>query len=212
MRILWTFLVVAVLAAAFGQATPAQAASTPLSAQQQAHIERIERYFGDLKAMAAHFLQVSSNGRLARGRFYLWRPGRMRFEYDPPSPILIVSDGKWVSYTDNELEQTTLVPLSRTPLAVLVKDPISLATSTEILAVEQAAGILRVAFQMPDDPDAGILKLAFTQQPFELKQWTVTDAQGTEVRVTLINAIRGERFDQDLFVVQHPKDSVPTER
>ena len=72
--------------------------------------------------------------------------------------------------------------------------------------------VRRVAFQMPDDPDAGILKLAFTQQPFELKQWTVTDAQGTEVRVTLIDAIRGERFDQDLFVVQHPKDSVPTER
>lgn len=183
-----------------------------LTAAQKAHIARIEDYFADLKAMAARFLQVSSNGQTARGRFYLWRPGRLRFEYDPPTPILIISNGTWVSYTDNELEQTTLVPVSRTPLSVLVKDPISLASSTEILAIEKAAGVLRIAFRKPDDPDTGTLSLAFTEKPFELKQWTITDVEGAEVRVTLLETVRGEGFDEDLFVVQQPSDIMPTER
>ncbi|MGB1006740.1 MAG: LolA family protein, partial [Thalassobaculaceae bacterium] len=74
-----------------------------LSADERALVTQVERYLGDLQALAAPFIQVSSAGKMARGRLYLWRPGRLRFEYDPPTPIVIISDGSWVSYRDNEL-------------------------------------------------------------------------------------------------------------
>lgn len=186
MRILWTFLVVAVLAAAFGQATPAQAASTPLSAQQQAHIERIERYFGDLKAMAAHFLQVSSNGRLARGRFYLWRPGRMRFEYDPPSRALVIAGGGMLAIFDPvSNEPPTQYPLQSTPLNLILQPDVDFARSNMVIAHTGDDTATRILAQDPDQLDLGTIELVFSPSPVELRQWIITNKSGAQTTVIL---------------------------
>ena len=87
-----------------------------LSAEERALVGRVERYLGDLQALAAPFIKSPARANGARP-LYLWRPGRLRFEYDPPTPIVIISDGRWVSYRDNELDETTIVPLSRRPWA-----------------------------------------------------------------------------------------------
>ena len=182
-----------------------------LSAEERALVGRVERYLGDLQALAAPFIQVSSAGKMARGRLYLWRPGRLRFEYDPPTPIVIISDGRWVSYRDNELDETTIVPLSRTPLGILVDDPVSLTTRAEVIDVRQEAGVVRLTLRLRDDSDGGEVQLAFTENPFELKQWTIIDGQGSEVRITLLEVRRGGGFEKDLFFVEHPLDTGPTD-
>ena len=182
-----------------------------LSAEERALVGRVERYLGDLQALAAPFIQVSSAGKMARGRLYLWRPGRLRFEYDPPTPIVIISDGRWVSYRDNELDETTIVPLSRTPLGILVDDPVSLTTRAEVIDVRQEAGVVRLTLRLRDDSDGGEVKMAFTKNPFELKQWTIIDGQGSEVRITLLEVRRGSGFEKDLFFVEHPLDTGPTD-
>ena len=100
-------------------AEAATAVPTELSPEERRTVSQAERYLNDIKTLQARFIQESSNGGVAQGRIYLSRPGKLRFEYDPPTPILIVSSGLVVTYYDRELEQVSEVLLSATPLDVL---------------------------------------------------------------------------------------------
>ena len=178
-------------------AQTAQAANVPalseqaLSEQDRADIARVEAYFNRLTTMRSTFLQSSSLGRVARGIVWLSRPGRMRFEYAPPSPILITADGIWLTYQDNELEQTTQVPLSASPISVLVSRDVSLDDDLIVEAVSRQANVLRIQLRQRNDPDQGTVVLAFQDRPLSLKQWVVTDAQGIEVKVALLDPVFG---------------------
>ncbi|MCR9072227.1 MAG: outer membrane lipoprotein carrier protein LolA [Alphaproteobacteria bacterium] len=187
----------AVGALALGAASPA--AAQGLTADQKADVERVETYFNSLTTMRSTFLQASSTGLVARGVVWLQRPGRMRFEYAPPSPVLITADGIWLTYQDNELEQTTQIPLITSPLSVLVSDEVDLTGDLIVEAVEKGANVLRVRLSQRDDPDQGDVVLTFQDKPLSLKQWIITDAQGVEVKVALLDPVFGLDLPADLW-------------
>ena len=191
------FLVLAALAVSLLVSQPSHAA--PLSAEDKADLKKIETYFNGITTLQARFLQVASTGATAQGILSLKRPGLMRFEYDAPSPILLVSDGTWLVFQDNELEQTTHVPLGSTPLSVLVEDPVDFKTGLEVLDVARNPGVIRLRMRMRDDPESGMVQMVFSDAPLALRQWTITDAQGVEVKVALLETRRGMTLKDDLF-------------
>ncbi|MBO6561913.1 MAG: outer membrane lipoprotein carrier protein LolA [Nisaea sp.] len=178
---------------------PQPSDAAPLSAEDKQVLARIESYFNGLTTLQARFLQVSNQGATAQGILSLKRPGLMRFEYDEPSPVLLVSDGTWLIFQDNELQQTTHVPLGSTPLAVLVEDPVDLTENLEVLEVARNPGVIRLLMRMRDDPEAGFIQMVFSDSPLELRQWTITDAQGVEVKVALLETRKGMELQDSLF-------------
>lgn len=206
LRTLTSALTGVALAAGLWIAPAAAATATPapaLSAEDQADIARVEKYFNSITSMRSTFLQASSNGNVARGTVWLRRPGRMRFEYDPPSPILITSDGILVTFQDLELKQTNQVPLFSTPLSVLVDDHVSFGKELMVQQISKESNVLRVTVRQRDEPDQGYVTLVFQDKPLSLKQWTVVDAQKVAIKVALLDPEFGVQIPNELF---RPKD------
>lgn len=184
-------------AVAIGAIQPADAQG--LTADQKAEVKRVEDYFNGLTTLRSTFLQASSTGLVARGVVWLQRPGRMRFEYAPPSPVLITADGLWLTYQDNDLEQTTQIPLVSSPLSVLVSNDVDLMGELIVEDVQKASNVIRLQLRQRDDPDQGNVILTFQDKPLTLKQWVITDAQGVEVKVALLDPIFGLDLPADLW-------------
>lgn len=192
-------LLFTVAVAGAGAGASAPAAAQGLSAEQRAEVQRIEEYFNQLTTMRSTFLQASSTGLVARGVVWMERPGRMRFEYAPPSPVLITADGIWLTYQDNDLEQTTQIPLITSPLSVLVSDEVDLMDELVVEEIETGSNVIRLKLRQRDDPDQGNVILTFQDKPLSLKQWIITDAQGVEVKVALLDPVFGLDLPPDLW-------------
>lgn len=163
------------------------AALAALSDQDQADLRRIETYLNDLKGLTADFLQVAPDGSLSQGKLFLRRPGRVRFQYDPPSPILVVSDGVSLVYWDAKLKQIERVPLIATPLSIFLSDPVKLSGDIGVKKIERAPGVLRVTLFDTKKAKDGQITLVFSDRPFILKQWDVTDQRGETTTIALSN-------------------------
>jgi outer membrane lipoprotein-sorting protein len=188
------------LSAAAAAAAPAAVRSK----QDAADIARVEKYLNNLRTMTARFLQSAADGSTAEGTLYLSRPGRLRLEYDPPTPVLVVSDGRLVHYYDSELKQVSTVRLSDTPAAVLVRETYDFSKDVRITALERGPGVLRVTLQDVNNPETGQLTLTFQENPFVLKQWRVVDAQGQVTTVALSDSRRDVALAPDLFEFVDP--------
>ncbi len=183
----------------------AQIPATELGATDKADIRRIEAYLNKLSTVRARFLQISSNGAQAEGNLYISRPGRMRIQYDPPSPVFIVADGSWLIYVDKELDQVSYVPLESTPAGILLDARISLLGGDfTITHFENAANVIRITLYKTDDQGKGILTLIFSDRPLTLKKWTITDAQGILTSVSLIDSRFGIPLNDNLFKFKSP--------
>lgn len=191
------------LAAALGAAAPVPAA---LTAQDQADLARIQAYLNSLHTLKARFLQVAPNGATSEGIAWMQRPGRMRFQYDPPTPLLLVAGHGLFVYYDRELRQTTNIPLGATPLGLLLRANIVLSGDVTVTGFERTPGQFQVTLVRTSSPGDGSLTLVFADNPLALRQWTVIDAQRRETRVTLYNVELGGSFDQDMFTLVDPKD------
>lgn len=179
----------------------ASASAASLNAKDARDVGRVEAYLNAITTLKSKFIQRASTGNLASGTVYISRPGKMRFEYDPPAPILLVADGIFLIYVDKDLEQISHVPISSTPLGILVSENVKLTDNHDIVAVERGAGTLAVTLTMKDDADAGAVRLLFADAPLALKQWYIRDAQGVEVQVSLLDPQRGLELDSTLFQV-----------
>jgi outer membrane lipoprotein-sorting protein len=202
------FLLLAPVLAALAAIPPAAAAAPrplPLSAEQQAELQKLAAYLNGIRTMTARFTQYSENGGLAEGQLYLERPGRMRFEYDPPSPILLVADGNFVIYFDKSLEQTSYLPIGSTPAWFLLRDNIRLGGDVSVIGYEHTPGAIRVTLVQTKEPDAGAVTLTFSDRPLELKQWSLVDAQGKRTTVALSDVKLGVPLDKKLFVFKEPE-------
>ncbi len=186
------------------QAQPAPPAAPPPVMPTAEEIARIEAYLNGIHTLRARFLQVDQRGRVAAGTVYLQRPGRMRFEYDPPSPILIVADGTTVTYQDRELNQITSVFIGQTPLSIILAERVRLSGDVTVLRAERFANRLEVWLTRTASPREGTLILSFTTDPFALVQWRVIDAQAEEVRVTLSRVERDIPLEARLFRPPQP--------
>jgi outer membrane lipoprotein-sorting protein len=202
------FLLLAPVLAALAAVPPAAAAAPrplTLSAEQQAELQKLAAYLNGIRTMTARFTQYSENGGLAEGQLYLERPGRMRFEYDPPSPILLVADGNFVIYFDKSLEQTSYLPIGSTPAWFLLRDNIRLGGDVSVIGYEHTPGAIRVTLVQTKEPDAGAVTLTFSDRPLELKQWSLVDAQGKRTTVALSDVKLGVPLDKKLFVFKEPE-------
>jgi len=191
----------AAVLASFLATLPGDSTAAALNVGDQADVRRIESYLNGITTLKSRFIQRSSTGHLASGVLYLSRPGRMRFEYDAPAQILLVANGLFLIYVDKELQQISNVPISATPLSVLVDANVKLANSHDVEKVERGAGTLSVTLGMKDDPEFGAVRLLFADGPITLKKWYIRDAQGIEVQVSLLDSERGMTFDSALFQV-----------
>lgn len=189
----------AALPAAAAGPTQIAAQAGRLSPDEVAALTRVERYLNDIKTMQARFVQVSSNGAYAEGEVYLDRPGQMRFDYDPPTPVLIIANGLSLLYYDKELKQATFLPLWETPLWFLIREEVRFDDNVDILGIEEALGTLRMTLRDPEAPDGGEVTLVFSDEPLALRKWELVDPQGIATQVSLVNPVYGGRIDSDLF-------------
>lgn len=181
---------------------PRQAgAVTPISQtpQDQADIQRVEAYLNALRTMKAHFFQVAQNGGTSEGTAWLERPGRMRFQYDPPAPFLLLASSGVLTFHDGSLQQNSNIPLSRTPLGILLADHVTLSGAVTVTAIDRLPGQLQLTLIRTATPGDGSLSLIFTEEPLTLRQWTVVDAQQRVTHVTLSNMQTGGHYSDQLF-------------
>lgn len=192
-----------VILLALAAAPLAAAEPAVLSPDDRAAIGRIEDYLNSVTTFEARFLQIGEGG-MAEGQIYLSRPGRMRVEYDPPVPILMVASPPWVMYHDSKLDQTSFIPVSRTPAAFLLREKIDLDDGIMVTDFQRARGALRLTMVSEDNPDAGSLTVVLEDQPMRLVKWIVVDAQGKRVEVALLNPRFGITLDDELFSIVDP--------
>ena len=164
-----------------------------------------EGFLNHLVSLKARFLQLSENGATAQGTAWIVRPGKMRFEYDPPDPMLLVANGGQFFYLDRELHQPSIVPTSSTPLGLLLRENMSFSSNeVTVTSVEHAQGFFRITLHRTGQQAEGRLTLVFADDPCELRQWEVVDAQGRATRVTLSGMEYGARYPSLLFEFNNP--------
>ena len=183
----------------------AAAPAVALTAQDRADIGRIEAYLNKLHTLKARFLQVAPDGATTTGTAWMERPGRMRFQYDKPYPLLLVAGHGLFVYYDRSLHQTSNIPLGSTPLGILLSDNLKLSGDVTVTGIAREPGEIQVTLVRTASPGDGSLTLVFADNPLALRQWTVVDAQQQATTVTLYNVELGGTFDQDMFSFVDPK-------
>jgi outer membrane lipoprotein-sorting protein len=156
---------------------------------------RVEKYLSSINTIVADFSQIAPSGALSTGKFYLKRPKQMRWQYNPPTPILMVTRGEYLTYYDYELNQVSDIPLQDTLLGFLSQKQISFADkAVKVTDFEQEPGIIRITLVQSANPDDGALMLEFSDKPLRLYNMRVTDSTGQTTSIALNNA----RFDVTL--------------
>ncbi|MSP02336.1 MAG: outer membrane lipoprotein carrier protein LolA [Acetobacteraceae bacterium] len=176
-----------------------QTAAAQTSPQDRADLTRIEAYLNSIRSLRARFVQTAPDGDITQGVALLQRPGRMRFQYDPPSPFLLIANQGILFFHDAELKQTTNIPLSRTPLGILLSDNASLSGDISVTRFLRTPGQTQVSLVRAATPGEGTLTLMFSDPPLTLWQWIVLDQQGKQTRVTLTNLESGVAIDAKQF-------------
>lgn len=200
-----TALAVAALLALGAAGAEAAGPRKTLSAQDRADVERVESYLNQVTTLKARFLQIAPNGGQAEGTAFVSRPGRLRLQYDPPSPLLVVADGTFLIVHDRELGEPSYIPLDSTPAGILVRENVQLdGKDVTVTRVTRSPGVLNVTLVESDDPGQGELTLVFSEKPFALRQWRVLDAQGNTTTVSLYEAQSGMILDPQLFRFKPP--------
>jgi len=192
-RVILTSVAAFILAPPMGYAEPSD----------QSTIAAVEAYLNSLKTITARFMQVGSDGSVRTGQAIVQRPGKMRFQYDKPNAQLLVAGFGLLVYHDPQLDQTTNIPLSSTPLGILLDKHISLSGSVTVTKVSRPPGEIQVSLIRTDKPQQGHITLVFSTDPIELRQWRVTDAQGRLTQVSLYDLKDAKPFpDKDFEYVK----------
>ncbi|HET6182092.1 MAG TPA: outer membrane lipoprotein carrier protein LolA [Acetobacteraceae bacterium] len=187
-------------------------APAPAAAQQDSAriVTEAQQYLNSVRTLEARFTQIAPNGVITHGTAWLDRPGRMRFQYDPPSPLLLVAGHGMVLFRDSELGQTSSIPTGQTPLGILLADQIRLqGDDLTVTDVRQLPGQAQITLVRSDAPSEGSLTLTFADDPWSLRQWTVIDAQGQRTTVVLSDVKTGVSIDQSLFAPVAPMTLSP---
>jgi outer membrane lipoprotein-sorting protein len=175
----------------------------PFDAAQRTTVERINAYFNSVHTLVGNFVQVGPDGRKSEGDFYLLKPGKVRFDYDPPSPIELIADGRDVVVRDRILATQDLYPLSQTPLRFLLSDRLDLFKDSNVVGVFQDDLFITVVIE-EKHPIVGThrLMIMFGAKDAQLKQWTVTDPQGYDTTVAVYNLDSTKRPDPSMFRIE----------
>jgi outer membrane lipoprotein-sorting protein len=173
-------------------------------ATQKAEAARVSSYLSSLQTLVGNFVQVGPDGSKTKGDFYIQKPGKVRFEYDAPSPIAIIADGSSVAIRDNKLATQDIYPLSQTPLRYLLSDRIDLLKDTNVISVTADDMFISVTIE---EKQALIgtsrLMLMIGAKDGQLKQWTVTDPQGYDTTVAVYNLDTSRKLDPGMFKIDY---------
>jgi len=185
----------------------ASAKATAFDAKQRALLDKISGYLSGVQTLVGSFVQVGPDGRRVEGSFYIQKPGKVRFAYNPPSPIEIIADGSAVVVRDRSLDTQDFYPLSQTPLRYLLADHIDLLRDTDVVSVSSDETFITVVIEETKIVvGTNRLMLMFDAKNLQLKQWTVTDPQGLDTTVAVYNVDSGRKPDPNLFVINYQPD------
>jgi outer membrane lipoprotein-sorting protein len=181
----------------FGFAVPAAAASDTA--------QKIADHFSSVSTMSGEFVQFGPRGEQTGGKFYIQRPGKVRFNYEPPSGYKVISDGKSVVIDNSKLNTMDLYPLSKTPLKLLLDERIDLS-GKKVRSVKEEDDLTTI--QLADRQFFGnsTITMMFDPKSYDLRQWTITDPQGKDTTVMIFNVKQGVKIDQDLFAIDYKRN------
>lgn len=179
-------------------------AATPALADKLS-LNDLSRYLNGIQTATSEFTQVNDDGTLATGQFYVQRPGRMRFEYNPPEQLLVMAGGGQVGVFDGKsnLKQAERYPLRRTPLNLILEKNVNLARRNMVVGHDFDGTATIVTAQDPEHPEYGSLQLKFTANPIELRQWIVRDGQGAKTTVILGKLTDVPQLSSTLFNISY---------
>jgi len=177
-----------------------------LNPEQRAIIDKVNNYLTSVQALTGKFVQIGPDGGRTTGTFYLSKPGRVRFEYDDPSPIELVADGQSVVVRDRSLGTQDVYPLSQTPLRFLLADKVDLMRDTNLVAVYADDVFVTVVVEEKNTlVGTSRLMIMFDAKDMQLKQWTVTDPQGYDTTVAVYNLDASKKLDPSMFRIDYTR-------
>ena len=184
--------------------TAAALAATPALAEKLS-LNAISRYLNTIDQATSDFTQVNDDGSLSTGQFFIKRPGRMRFEYNPPENLLVMAGGSQVGIFDGKsnIQKAERYPLRRTPLNLILEKNVNLAARNMVVGHEFDGTATVVTAQDPKNPEYGTIQLKFTSNPIELRQWIVTDGQGAKTTVILGQLENAQNLSSTLFNISY---------
>jgi outer membrane lipoprotein-sorting protein len=187
---------------------PAPKTTTAFDTKQRATLDRVSLYLSSVQTMVGNFVQVGPDGGKTQGTFYIQKPGKVRFEYNPPTPIDIIADGSSVVVRDRNLATQDLYPLSQTPLRYLLADRIDILRDTDVISVTSDDTFVTVVIEEKQlVVGTSRLMIMFDAKDLALKQWTVTDPQGLDTTVAVFNLDATKKPDPNLFVINYQRNT-----
>lgn len=170
---------------------------------------RINAYFNSFQTLKGEFVQTGAKGRSTRGVMHLSKPGKLRFEYEPPNPLLIASDGKWLTIKNKSKEKGDQVPLASTPMRLIVASKLNLLAEASVVQFEQANGMTTMGLVDKKGSIAGQIFLVFDDNRNELLQWIIVDGKGQRTTVELSNLEKDVKMNPKLFNVTINREKRP---
>ena len=181
-----------------------------LDANQKAQAAKVSNYLRSLQTLVGNFVQVGPDGTKSKGDFYIQKPGKVRFEYDPPTPIAIIADGSSLAVRDRNLGTQDIYPLSQTPLRFLLSDRIDLLKDTNVVNVTSDDRFVTITIEEKQVLiGTSRLMLMVGARDGQLKQWTVTDPQGYDTTVAVYNLDTSKKVDPGMFKIDFTNYAVP---
>ena len=190
------------VAGAMAAAFLAPLSAVPAAAQGSAAAQRIADHFSSVKSMTGEFVQFGPKGEQTGGQFFISRPGKLRFNYEAPSSVRVIADGKSVAVGNAKLKTWELYPLSTTPLKLLLSNRIDLSQQM-VKSVKEDPDLITIVLGDKSIFGDSTISMMFDPQSFELKQWTIRDAQGKDTSVMIYNVQTGVKFDPSVFEVPY---------
>ncbi len=179
------------------------APASALTETERVELSRVSAYLSSITTMNGEFVQFGPYGDRTQGKFYMAKPGRIRFQYDPPNKIAVIADGDSVLIEDKKMKTEDIWPLKRTPLKFLLDDQIDFSTSDKVTSVLVDPDLIQVVMVDKSRFGGGKLTLLFDRASAELRQWTITDRQGLDTSVAIYNVETGNRFRKDMFKINY---------
>lgn len=169
-----------------------------------ADVKSAEDYLNSLTTARARFVQTTHDGTQLVGTFYLDRPGKLRFQYDPPIEDFVVADGIFIYFYDSQLKEQSNAPIGQTLADFLLRPTLKLRDDLTVKEVSRGGDLMQIQVVQTSDPDAGSLTLGFSENPMTLKKWRVIDGQGLITEVELFYLKTDVKHPGDLFVYKDP--------
>lgn len=192
------FVCLALLSLTVAAASGVSLAQAKIGKKDAKTVAKISKHFSSVPTMMGEFVQFGPNGEQTGGRFFIKRPGKVRFDYTKPSPILVKADGRTVGVHNRKLKTWDFFPLSKTPLKLLLADKISV-NDKSIKSVKTEEDLTTVVLGNKSIFGNSKITLMFDPQSFDLRQWTITDNQGKDTTVMIFNVQRNIDLNRRLF-------------